>query len=89
MTMHGDGLTKLMEECGELTQIAAKKLSFMHTDTHPDGKGSMSKRLEEEIGDVIAASVLVAENLGLNNQAIEDRIIMKLDLFRKWHNHKS
>ena len=38
--MHCDGLTKLIEECGELVQIAAKKQAYFDTDTHPDGKGS-------------------------------------------------
>lgn len=87
MTMHCNGLTKLIEECGELSQIASKKQAFMNTDTHPDGKGSMKKRLEEEMADVIAACVLVAENFGLNQDFLEQRALKKLALFRSWHNN--
>ena len=87
MTMHCDGLTKLIEECGELSQIASKKQAFMNTDTHPDGKGSMKKRLEEEMGDVLAACILVADNFGLDQEFLEKRVQKKLDLFRSWHNN--
>ena len=87
MTMHCDGLTKLIEECGELSQIASKKQAFMDTDTHPDGKGSMKKRIEEEMGDVIAACILVAENFGLDQDFLEKRVQKKLALFRSWHNN--
>lgn len=87
MTMHCNGLTKLIEECGELSQIASKKQAFMNTDTHPDGKGSMKKRIEEEMADVIAACVLVAENFGLDQDHLEQRALKKLALFRKWHNN--
>lgn len=85
--MQFGGLTKLIEECGELVQIAAKKQAYFDTDTHPDGKGSMKKRLEEEMADVIAACVLVAENFGLNQDFLEQRALKKLELFRSWHNN--
>ena len=85
--MQFGGLTKLIEECGELVQIAAKKQAYFDTDTHPDGKGSMKRRLEEEMADVIAACVLVAENFGLNQDFLEQRALKKLELFRSWHNN--
>ena len=87
MTMHCNGLTKLIEECGELSQIASKKQAFMDTDTHPDGKGSMKKRIEEEMGDVFAACILVAENFSLDQDFLEKRVQKKLTLFRSWHNN--
>jgi NTP pyrophosphatase (non-canonical NTP hydrolase) len=84
--MHCDGLTKLIEECGELVQIAAKKQAYFDTDTHPDGKGSMKRRLEEEMADVMAACVFVAEKFGLDGEFLEARAQKKLELFKSWDN---
>lgn len=85
MTMPANGLGKLIEECGELLQIAGKKLAYYHTDAHPDGKGSMRERLQDEIGDVRAAISLVTETMNLDADAIAKRAKRKLDLFRQWH----
>lgn len=49
--MPAKGLAKLIEECGELQQIAGKKLAYYTTDEHPDGQGPLSTRLEDEIAD--------------------------------------
>ena len=83
--MKDNGLAKLIEECGELIQIAAKKQAYFNTDSHPDGKGSMKERMEDEIADVLAACVFVAETFKLNQPDIEGRAKGKLELFRKWH----
>ena len=85
MTMCSDGLTKLMEECGELVQIAAKKQAYTHTDIHPDGKGSLKKRLEDEIADVSAACAFVIATFELDDNRINERASRKLALFLKWH----
>lgn len=47
----GKGLAKLIEECGELIQVAGKKLAFYTTDVHPDGgpSPSLKRRMEDEI----------------------------------------
>ena len=84
--MQFGGLTKLIEECGELVQIAAKKQAYFDTDTHPDGKGSMKRRLEEEMADVMAACVFVAEKFGLDGEFLEARTQKKLELFKSWDN---
>lgn len=83
-TMPFNGLSKLMEECGELVQICAKKQAYMDTDVHPDGKGSMKTRLEEEIGDVIASCRFVSEKFDLNEEAIFARVEKKLNLYYRW-----
>lgn len=85
MTMSNNGLTKLIEECGELTQICAKKIAFMDTDIHPDGKGSMKERLSEELADVMAASKFVADNFELDMLSILARAEEKVAMFEKWH----
>lgn len=85
MPMTANGLAKLLEELGELTQIAAKKLAYFHTDAHPDGAGNLSKRMQDEMADVAAAMGFVQHHLGLDRKAIERRACMKLALFEKWH----
>lgn len=82
--MHGAGLTKLIEECGELAQIAAKKLAYFDTDAHPDGKGSMKRRLEEEIADVMAACDYVIDTFRLNITFIAERRNNKRRTFEQW-----
>ena len=89
MPMNAKGLTKLMEECGELVQIAAKKSACLDTDEHWDGKGSLKTRLEDEMGDVLAAVAFVARTLDLDTQRILARKTVKAELFLKWHENPS
>lgn len=84
MTMAGNGLVKLVEELGELAQVAAKKLAYMNTDEHPDGK-SLKARMEEEMADVIAACLFVTVQFGLSEDTMDERIARKLALFNEWH----
>lgn len=84
MPMEKKGLVKLVEECGELIQIAAKKMATMESDEHWDSKGSMKKRLEEEIADVSAATAFVAIKFDLDLEYIYNRIDEKILKFQKW-----
>lgn len=85
MTMAARGLAKLIEECGELMQVAGKRLAYYDTNEHPDGGPSLALRLQEEIADVIAACEFVAEkDLGVSLYEINVRRMKKLDLFREW-----
>jgi NTP pyrophosphatase (non-canonical NTP hydrolase) len=77
-------LNKLMEECGELTQIAAKKNAYPNTDEHPDRKGSMKERLENEIADVVAACNFAIEAYCLDEERIVERTDVKFKLFELW-----
>jgi len=85
MPMTGKGLSKLIEECGELVQVAGKKLAYYSTDAHPDRGRPLHERLEDEIADVLAAAELVIALHGLNDDRIRMRRSMKLDLFMSWH----
>jgi NTP pyrophosphatase (non-canonical NTP hydrolase) len=85
MPMTANGLAKLIEECGELTQVAGKKIAYYNTDIHPDGAGSLAQRLQDEIADVLAAAQFVAQNFQLDALAIEARRLRKLALFASWH----
>lgn len=96
--MCANGLAKLIEECGELQQVAAKKLAYFDTDQHPDGS-NLRLRLEEEIADVLAACDLVILTFQLSNnismplsemsaklaETIQERRKRKLALFLTWH----
>lgn len=84
MTMAGNGLVKLVEELGELAQVAAKKLAYMNTDIHPDGK-SLKARMEEEMADVVAACIFVRDKFDLDEDIMNNRIAKKLALFEEWH----
>lgn len=85
MTMTANGLAKLIEECGELVQVAGKKLAYYSTDKHPDGAGGLAFRLQIEIADVMAAAKFVADNFNLDHNFIEGRFQSKLRQFREWH----
>jgi NTP pyrophosphatase (non-canonical NTP hydrolase) len=81
--MHGKGLTKLMEECGELVQAAAKRLAYPRVAVHPDGK-NLKVCLEQELADVLAASTFVIERNNLDADAIMKRTEAKLKQYRTW-----
>jgi NTP pyrophosphatase (non-canonical NTP hydrolase) len=81
------GLGKVIEECGEVIQEAAKLIAVGGEDMpHWDGKGTTVGRLEDELGDARAAIAFLLEfNPLLDQQRIADRVMTKLALFRRWH----
>ncbi len=83
--MAAQGLAKLVEECGELIQVAGKRLAYFHTDQHPDGGPPLSERLENEIADVIAACLFVIDVQELDLDRITKRQCAKMALFHEWH----
>ena len=85
MPMTANGLAKLLEELGELAQVAAKRLAYFHTSTHPDGAGDLNDRMQKEMGDVSAACAFVVQQFGLSGEAIANRAAFKLHLFQQWH----
>lgn len=83
--MTARGLAKLIEECGELQQVAGKRLAYYTTTEHPDGGPALDVRLEDEIADVIAAAELVTDLHGLDRERILERVFKKLEKFKAWH----
>ncbi len=82
------GLVKLTEECGELIQVCSKKMARMNSDEHWDNAGKLSERLQDEIADVFAASMIVIENFGLDGKEIRKRAEEKEAKLRGWMNSK-
>lgn len=87
--MTANGLAKLMEECGELTQVCAKKLACMDSDQHWDGAGSLKTRMEDEIADMAAASMFVVGTFDLDTARIGERTNRKLAQFLAWHEQQN
>lgn len=77
------GIHKLTEECGELTQLLGKLAAFPSAP-HPDGKGDLRSRVSDEVADVAAALDYFVETNNLNTYYIRERHDKKLSQFRKW-----
>lgn len=80
------GLSKVIEECGELLQVAGKLMATGGAVLHWEGGDMLSARLEEEIGDVRAAlAYFLGANQVLSLNVIQERAKAKLDQFWTWH----
>jgi NTP pyrophosphatase (non-canonical NTP hydrolase) len=81
---HWPGISKLMEEAGEVVQICGKLLGTYGETKHwncPDLKA----RLEEELGDLLAAADFVQMKCGLDMTRVDKQRRKKRLLFEKWH----
>lgn len=82
--MPNRGMNKLMEECGELITMLAKKSAFPE-GPHPSLKiKDIDQSIEDEIGDVLAAITFVRNKLNLSDHDIEARATAKYNLFLDW-----
>ena len=89
MPMTANGLAKLLEEMGELSQVAAKKLAYFDVDDHPDGAGLLSMRLQDEAADVMAAILFVSTHFNFDDEEFQARIRRKVLQFNDWHKEKA
>ena len=78
------GLSKLVEECGEVVQVVGKLIGTAGATAHWDGS-NLKDRLLEEMADVTAAVRFVLEKNGMNVDAFERRVEFKLLRFNHWH----
>jgi NTP pyrophosphatase (non-canonical NTP hydrolase) len=83
MAMATGGLSKLIEECGEVIQVAAK-LQAYPDGKHPDGAGDLFLRLEDELADLMAALAFVVEKHKLDEARMFIRGQKKSDLYKQW-----
>lgn len=93
MKGHGDfsigseiwpGISKLNEEMGEVLQVTGKLQGSSGERMHWDGS-DLKLRLEEELGDLLAAAGFVGAHCDLDMVAIAARRKQKRALFEKWH----
>ena len=82
------GLSKLMEEAGEIVQVGGKMLQVGNDGPHWDGS-ILRLRMEEDLGDITAAIEFFIEYNDLDSQRIGARAIEKLALFVKWHKEQT
>lgn len=80
------GLSKLVEECGEVVQVCGK---IMQKPDCNHWSGDLSVMLHEEIGDNYAALDFMVDKNGLDRDAIEARRAMKRGLYEQWHAEES
>lgn len=83
MSEHWLGIGKLVEECGEVMQLAGKAIPFPVGD-HPDGKGPMAPRFEEELADLQAAMIYFRHVNGLDAERMRLRVEEKVAKFHQW-----
>lgn len=81
------GISKLVEECGEVAQVCGKLMGTRGQVQHYDGT-NLKERLEQELGDLVAAIGFVGLHCDVDTAAIEERADEKLALFEKWHQEK-
>lgn len=72
------GFAKLIEESGEVQQICGKLLAYQSGE-HPDGKGNLWIRLEDELADLRASLSAVIENNALDSARISVQTLKDID----------
>lgn len=85
------GISKLMEEAGEVVQVCAKLIAVDGDVATPHWDGTpLDARLNEEIGDLLGAIRFVMEHCeNLDKFAIFKRSVEKLEVFERWHRGES
>jgi NTP pyrophosphatase (non-canonical NTP hydrolase) len=81
------GLSKVVEEAGELLQVAGKLVATGGERRHWDG-GDLKARLEEELADLAAAMEFFADVNGLDAVTIQTRMVEKRKRFFEWHSEQ-
>jgi NTP pyrophosphatase (non-canonical NTP hydrolase) len=78
------GVSKLVEELGEVAQVAGKLIATGGRPSHWDGT-DLRSRLEDELSDLSAAIAFVIDQNALDSARIARRRDEKLRRFRGWH----
>lgn len=81
---HWPGVSKCVEECGEVGQVLGKIMGAGGDRMHWDGS-DLHERLEDEFADLHAAMAFTAKKNGLDERRIQARCVAKLALFEAWH----
>jgi NTP pyrophosphatase (non-canonical NTP hydrolase) len=75
---------KLLEECGELVNVAARCIIQGIDETDPGTQRVNRVRLEDELADVTAQIATTTYMLDLDESRIHDRILHKCAQMTEW-----
>lgn len=81
------GIAKLQEEMGELQAVLGKLMAYP-SGKHPDMRYAtpLLQRLEEELGDVMAAAAFfIRNNTEIDRDGVHRRVEYKTERLEKWH----
>ena len=78
------GISKLVEELGEVAQVAGKLIATGGRAEHWDGT-DLRVRLEDELADLQAAIAFVVRQNQMDSGRMAERRDAKLRLFSDWH----
>lgn len=78
-----DPLAKLVEELGELSQVAGKALQVGGLDKS-HWNMFLKEAFVEEAGDVIASIEFLIEKYQIDRNAVQIRTNIKLERFKEW-----
>jgi NTP pyrophosphatase (non-canonical NTP hydrolase) len=79
------GISKLVEEAGEVMQVCGKLIGTGGKLEHWDNGPNLKDRLEDELADLLAAIDFVSKINHLDQEKINDRVFAKYQLFLEWH----
>lgn len=81
------GLSKLIEECGEVVQVSGKLMGSAGDTNH--WSGNIRQMLVEELGDLSAAQKFFEEHnlTEIEQRAVAARAAKKYAQFEQWHYH--
>jgi NTP pyrophosphatase (non-canonical NTP hydrolase) len=77
------GLSKLIEECGEVLQVVGKLMGSAGSTDH--WSGDLNQMLIEELGDLRAAITFFMEANAIDSASVSVRHREKLAKFWEWH----
>lgn len=78
------GISKLVEEAGEVMQVCGKLIGSAGIENHWDGS-NLRDELEKELADLMAAVAFVVATCRLDQNAINERLETKAGVFVGWH----
>jgi len=81
------GVSKIIEESGELNQVLGKLIATNGDTEHWDGS-DLRGRMIEELGDVMAAIEFLVKVNKLDRGSVIERASGKLRLFEYWHDQQ-
>ncbi|OGT55458.1 MAG: hypothetical protein A3E01_09105 [Gammaproteobacteria bacterium RIFCSPHIGHO2_12_FULL_63_22] len=77
------GLSKLIEECGEVLQVGGKLIGSEGRTDH--WSGDLNQMLVDELGDLLAALRFFMEANNIDTSSVAARQRRKLAVFWEWH----